>query len=176
MSDHFADRYFAPGYWPTSYFQGGDQNPGAMRAALSGSGALVAVLEGVEAASVAVEAGGDSGDGLWWRSPRKKKTKGRANKRPAAAQLKSGESLAPQPVPTETVLPTHLDQLKANIAAQVDELLREANKQARAEAPKAKKQAPANREKERQRLAEEALAARMRAIDEDDAILLAMSL
>lgn len=56
MVDHFADRYWPPGYYPTGYFQGGEQNPGAMSANLSGGGAVSAAL--TAPAVVSVSAGG----------------------------------------------------------------------------------------------------------------------
>lgn len=42
MADHFGDKYFPAGYFPGAYFQGGEQNPNAMAASLSGSSALQA--------------------------------------------------------------------------------------------------------------------------------------
>ena len=48
MSDYFANGYFAPKYWTVKYFQGGEVNPNAMSASLSGGGSITAVLVGIE--------------------------------------------------------------------------------------------------------------------------------
>ena len=147
------------------------------------------------AEAVVAQGGGDSSDGLWWRSPRRRKAKGRVGTNPAEATEKAEES-ARMPVshPAEAFIDTRIDRLKAEIAFEVDEILRQqarldrgqrhqeqvhtekANKQASAEALTARKRQSAAREKERQRLAEERLAARLRAIDDDDAIILALSI
>jgi hypothetical protein len=36
MADHFADRYWSTKFWSTRYFQGGEVDPNAMTATLSG--------------------------------------------------------------------------------------------------------------------------------------------
>lgn len=48
MADHFADQYWSGLFWTAKYFQGGEQNPGAISASLSGSGAIVAELDGIQ--------------------------------------------------------------------------------------------------------------------------------
>lgn len=55
MADYFADAYFGSKYWTASYFQGGEADPNAISASLSGSGGLVATLTAVE--STAIEYG-----------------------------------------------------------------------------------------------------------------------
>jgi hypothetical protein len=44
MADHFADRFWSAVYWVGRYFQGGETNPGAMSASLSGSGTATGAL------------------------------------------------------------------------------------------------------------------------------------
>jgi hypothetical protein len=44
VADHFAERYWSTWYWTARYFQGGEQNPGAMSASLSGAGSIAAGL------------------------------------------------------------------------------------------------------------------------------------
>lgn len=44
MADYFGNRYFAPRFWETRYFQGGAADPNAMRASLLGSSSLTAVI------------------------------------------------------------------------------------------------------------------------------------
>lgn len=57
MADHFADRYWATKFWTAKYFQGGEQNPGAMYASLSGSGVIAADIEGITVESAVVLGG-----------------------------------------------------------------------------------------------------------------------
>lgn len=42
MSDFFANRYWPERFWAVHYFQGGEVDPNAMSASLSGSGSLTA--------------------------------------------------------------------------------------------------------------------------------------
>lgn len=44
MADHFADKFWSTKFWSARFFQGGEQNPGSMRASLSGSSSLTAVI------------------------------------------------------------------------------------------------------------------------------------
>ena len=44
MADYFADAYFGSKYWTADYFQGGEVDPNAMQAALSGSATITANL------------------------------------------------------------------------------------------------------------------------------------
>ncbi len=64
MADHFADRYWSTKFWTVNYFQGGEQNPGAMSASLSGAGAIDATIS-VASQQEDAPHGGD--DNLWKR-------------------------------------------------------------------------------------------------------------
>lgn len=48
MADYFGNRYFAPRFWETRYFQGGAVDPNAMRASLLGSSSLTAVISFID--------------------------------------------------------------------------------------------------------------------------------
>lgn len=142
---------------------------------------------------VPVPAGGDSGSDNWWRSPRRKRPSKRAVGTRPALGPDARESVH-APVKAEVNTPEkvpHLEQIKAEIAREVDELIRQqgridrqrrkleqakAAKQARATRQEARNREFARIEGVRQRLAEEALQARLREIDDEDAIILAMSI
>jgi hypothetical protein len=53
MADHFADQYWSTKFWTVNYFQGGEVDPNAMRASLSGAGAISATLEGLAEGEIA---------------------------------------------------------------------------------------------------------------------------
>lgn len=44
MADHFADRFWSTQFWAKRYFQGGEADPNALSASLSGSGSLTAAI------------------------------------------------------------------------------------------------------------------------------------
>lgn len=57
MADYFADAYFGSKYWTANYFQGGEVDPNAMSASLSGTGGLTADLTAA-AEVVTIQGGG----------------------------------------------------------------------------------------------------------------------
>jgi hypothetical protein len=44
MADHFSDRYWSTGYWSVRYFQGGEADPNALSAVLSGASTTVGTV------------------------------------------------------------------------------------------------------------------------------------
>lgn len=64
MADNFADRYWPVRFWSARYFQGGEQNPGAMQASLSGGGFVIASLTSGQRAEQAPRYGG-GGAPIW---------------------------------------------------------------------------------------------------------------
>lgn len=48
MTDHFSDRFWSTRFWATRYFQGGEVDPNAMQASLSGNSSLTASLTAPE--------------------------------------------------------------------------------------------------------------------------------
>lgn len=58
MADYFADAYFGSKYWTADYFQGGEVDPNAMQAALSGSATITANLTAETVTEAATYTGG----------------------------------------------------------------------------------------------------------------------
>jgi hypothetical protein len=67
MADYFADRYWGTQYWTVRYFQGGEVDPNAMSASLSGSGTIGATL------SIAEQIHQGGHDSLYLAKKRKKR-------------------------------------------------------------------------------------------------------
>lgn len=67
MADYFADAYFGSRYWTADYFQGGEVDPNAMQAALSGSATITATLTAEAVTGAATYTGGS----LNYLNPRK---------------------------------------------------------------------------------------------------------
>lgn len=57
MADHFADAYWSTQFWSVRYFQGGEADPNAMSASLSGAGSVTANLT-ASTETVTVQGGG----------------------------------------------------------------------------------------------------------------------
>ena len=116
MSDYFANGYFAPKYWTVKYFQGGEVNPNAMSASLSGGGSITAVLVGIE---VVTATGTSAGSYNMYRvdDPEPKKPKPRKVKYlgPAPQKLVAKTPRTPK---ASTKIPAYLaDFEKGKLAA-----------------------------------------------------------
>lgn len=112
MSDYFANGYFAPKYWTVKYFQGGEVNPNAMSASLSGGGSITAVLVGIE---VVTATGTSAGTYNMYRFPDEPKRKKVKFLRPAAPKL--GESKKTTRVPKAPAKPSSANLELGKLAA-----------------------------------------------------------
>jgi len=63
MAEYFTSRFWATKYWNGRYFQAGIQDPGAIYANLSGSGAIVADISSTQANEQ------PTGGGYAWKGP-----------------------------------------------------------------------------------------------------------
>jgi hypothetical protein len=148
MADNFADRYWSTQFWTVRYFQGGEVDPNAMSASLSGSGGLTATLTALGAEAPTVTGGGDS---TWWRSPpRKKKRKKTPDKAPTPPPV----IRTPEPRPAYVYRGQR--ETKVSLEAQVFKMLQDAVKTADAYAQQQRQEADAIDAERKRRMAIEA--------------------